>query len=220
MDKITISFDAVPFKLVNTNNDESIQVIDAKQATKLTLEAVYEHFEPVEGRSVAQFFIDWFQGYQLQGVYTKEEMLKVGTALNGVGQIVMSSDGQIQLQPPKNLGYYLTSDDIKILIRQDPFVKHIWSKATIWRNLCIILAIGAGILAAYDLYKKYHDNVSDYNDTSGNYDNGQCVICIANEREVVFLECKHFCVCTTCASELILCPLCRQPIIRKIKIFQ
>lgn len=225
----------MPFKLVSTDSDQSIRVIDAKQASGLTLEAVYEHFEPAEGGNVAQYLIDWFRGYQLRGIQTMEKMLKVGTTLTGVGQIVISSDGEIQLQPPKSCGFYLTRDNLDALIKQ------ISSKATIWRNVCIILAIGAGVLAAYALYKKRQQaaedrerieriarqrrdqnatNLDELPSNDSNDDNRQCVVCMNNERDVVLLECGHVCVCSSCVSQLNLCPMCRRSIDRIVLIYQ
>ncbi|RDD36541.1 Mitochondrial ubiquitin ligase activator of NFKB 1 [Trichoplax sp. H2] len=238
-DKLISSTDySVPFKLVSSDGDQSIRVSNTKQASGLTLEAVYEHFEPAEGGNVAQYLIDWFRGYQLRGIQTMEKMLKVGTTVTGVGQVVLSSDGEIQLQPPESNGnYYLTRDNLDTLIKQ------VTSKAKIWRNVCIILTIGAGILAVYALYKKHQRAAEereriariarqrrDQSNTTTdevpvvenpNSDESRlCVVCLTNERDVVLLQCGHVCVCSTCVSQLNLCPMCRQSIDRIVLMYQ
>jgi len=41
-----------------------------------------------------------------------------------------------------------------------------------------------------------------------------CKICFDNEINTVLLDCGHQCCCTTCATQLSDCPICRQPIAR------
>jgi hypothetical protein len=55
--------------------------------------------------------------------------------------------------------------------------------------------------------------------------NFYCVICFENFRDVVFLECKHSCVCSKCDTILIEannnnCPICQQIITRRIIMYQ
>lgn len=44
----------------------------------------------------------------------------------------------------------------------------------------------------------------------------ECVICLNAGCEVVFLPCGHVCVCSKCCTTLVICPLCRAPLISKI----
>lgn len=52
------------------------------------------------------------------------------------------------------------------------------------------------------------------------YESAECVICLANEPQIIFAPCGHFCVCEPCNTELIRtsahatrqCPMCRGPI--------
>ena len=48
-----------------------------------------------------------------------------------------------------------------------------------------------------------------------------CCICQDAEREVLLLPCKHFCLCSKCASHesLRACPICRGEIQEKIRAF-
>ncbi|KAJ1403709.1 hypothetical protein B484DRAFT_338341 [Ochromonadaceae sp. CCMP2298] len=48
-----------------------------------------------------------------------------------------------------------------------------------------------------------------------------CVICCEKEKSVVLLPCRHLCLCDTCSThdQLVICPLCREPIVHKISVF-
>ncbi|EDV28122.1 uncharacterized protein TRIADDRAFT_53391 [Trichoplax adhaerens] len=47
----------------------------------------------------------------------------------------------------------------------------------------------------------------------------ECSICMDAPANVVFLDCGHVCTCLKCAEAMTHCPICRQLIIRKIRIF-
>ena len=53
---------------------------------------------------------------------------------------------------------------------------------------------------------------------SGAEDN-ECVICLAAPKECVLIDCGHACVCEQCAGAVALCPLCRAPIQRYIRMY-
>ncbi|XP_071096759.1 E3 ubiquitin-protein ligase LRSAM1-like [Haliotis cracherodii] len=50
--------------------------------------------------------------------------------------------------------------------------------------------------------------------------NSECSICLERESQVIFLNCGHICSCVMCCGPLTLCPLCRAPIVQKIKLSQ
>ena len=52
-----------------------------------------------------------------------------------------------------------------------------------------------------------------------NEDNMKCSICLDNNKCMLFLPCKHVSCCEKCAENLDSCPLCRNPIQSKIKIY-
>jgi len=62
---------------------------------------------------------------------------------------------------------------------------------------------------------------SSEKDTSADEDDekGQCVICFENPKDTVLLECAHRCVCSVCSSLIKECPICRQPIVRVVRLF-
>lgn len=47
----------------------------------------------------------------------------------------------------------------------------------------------------------------------------ECIVCLAAQREIVFLPCKHFCSCTMCGLSVDNCVYCRTPIESVMKIF-
>ncbi|CAH8379548.1 unnamed protein product [Eruca vesicaria subsp. sativa] len=56
-----------------------------------------------------------------------------------------------------------------------------------------------------------------------NEDARDCVICLSEPRDTTLLPCRHMCMCDGCAKEVrfqrnLLCPVCRQPVERLLKI--
>uniref|UniRef100_A0A8C5RSE5 Leucine rich repeat and sterile alpha motif containing 1 n=1 Tax=Laticauda laticaudata TaxID=8630 RepID=A0A8C5RSE5_LATLA len=47
----------------------------------------------------------------------------------------------------------------------------------------------------------------------------ECVVCMELEAQVVFLNCGHVCCCQSCSEALHTCPLCRQEIVQRIRLF-
>ncbi|XP_063000661.1 E3 ubiquitin-protein ligase LRSAM1 [Elgaria multicarinata webbii] len=47
----------------------------------------------------------------------------------------------------------------------------------------------------------------------------ECVVCMEQEAQVVFLNCGHVCCCQTCSEALSTCPLCRKDIVQRIRLF-
>ena len=45
-----------------------------------------------------------------------------------------------------------------------------------------------------------------------NADEAECVICMAAEKDTVFVPCYHYYCCSTCAQHVKACPICRAPI--------
>ncbi|XP_072422474.1 LOW QUALITY PROTEIN: E3 ubiquitin-protein ligase LRSAM1 [Chiloscyllium punctatum] len=48
----------------------------------------------------------------------------------------------------------------------------------------------------------------------------ECVVCLEQESQMIFLPCGHVCCCQTCGAELSTCPLCRKDIEQKIRIYR
>ncbi|XP_069913141.1 E3 ubiquitin-protein ligase LRSAM1 isoform X1 [Oryctolagus cuniculus] len=47
----------------------------------------------------------------------------------------------------------------------------------------------------------------------------ECVVCLEREAQVVFLNCGHVCCCQQCCQPLRTCPLCRQQIAQRLRIY-
>ncbi|NWR79705.1 LRSM1 ligase, partial [Centropus unirufus] len=47
----------------------------------------------------------------------------------------------------------------------------------------------------------------------------ECVVCMEQETQMIFLPCGHVCCCQTCCERLHACPLCRQDVTQRIRIF-
>lgn len=47
----------------------------------------------------------------------------------------------------------------------------------------------------------------------------ECVICMDRRSDVVLLNCGHVCCCFTCSSSLTNCPMCRNPVVQRVRIF-
>ncbi|KAM4647455.1 E3 ubiquitin-protein ligase LRSAM1 isoform 8-T9 [Amazona ochrocephala] len=47
----------------------------------------------------------------------------------------------------------------------------------------------------------------------------ECVVCMEQETQMVFLPCGHVCCCQSCCERLLTCPLCRRDVTQRIRIF-
>jgi len=46
----------------------------------------------------------------------------------------------------------------------------------------------------------------------------ECVVCLERKCDIIFLPCGHLCSCSSCEPDLSSCPLCRAPILQRVKI--
>uniref|UniRef100_A0A8C9KFT2 E3 ubiquitin-protein ligase LRSAM1 n=1 Tax=Panthera tigris altaica TaxID=74533 RepID=A0A8C9KFT2_PANTA len=47
----------------------------------------------------------------------------------------------------------------------------------------------------------------------------ECVVCLEQEAQMIFLNCGHVCCCQQCCQPLRTCPLCRQEIVPRLRIY-
>ncbi|NXM66979.1 LRSM1 ligase, partial [Serilophus lunatus] len=47
----------------------------------------------------------------------------------------------------------------------------------------------------------------------------ECVVCMEQEPQMIFLPCGHVCCCQSCCERLHSCPLCRQDVAQRVRIF-
>lgn len=48
--------------------------------------------------------------------------------------------------------------------------------------------------------------------------NTECVVCMDKSTDVIFLNCGHVCTCKDCSIKVQECPLCREPIVQRVKL--
>jgi len=46
-----------------------------------------------------------------------------------------------------------------------------------------------------------------------------CCVCMDSELKVVFIPCRHLCVCEECSGEIDHCPICRAHIVERLNVF-
>ena len=49
---------------------------------------------------------------------------------------------------------------------------------------------------------------------------GECIICCENERDALYLPCRHNTACLRCSKSLTYCPICKVKIEDMIKIYK
>ncbi|NXF25149.1 LRSM1 ligase, partial [Rhodinocichla rosea] len=53
----------------------------------------------------------------------------------------------------------------------------------------------------------------------GDETKSECVVCMEQEPQMIFLPCGHVCCCQSCCERLPSCPLCRQDIAQRVRLF-
>ncbi|NXH11244.1 MUL1 ligase, partial [Bucco capensis] len=226
-----------PFELVPQEQGASItvRVLKPLEASELSLETVYEKFHP-SVQSFTDAIGHYLSGERPKGIQETEQMLRVGTALTGVGELVLDNS-TIKLQPPKQgLPYYLSTADFQSLLqRQEANVRF-------WKILTILLGFSSCTILFFLLRKQYRQHchrrhlrqmqeefqqaqqclLSEVNTQGRDTLKNSCVICLSNPKSCVFLECGHVCSCTECHQALPepkTCPICRQSISRVVPLY-
>ncbi|XP_074544774.1 mitochondrial ubiquitin ligase activator of nfkb 1-A [Halichoeres trimaculatus] len=230
---------SVPFMLVGSDQT-TIKVLCPLQASGDHMETTYEKFHQVKyglGDIVGQYL----SGQKIKGQLETEEMLKVGATLTGVGEVVLDTDGILNLRPPANGSLYIlsTSDFDTLRGNQE-------STAVLWKSLGITsVLVGAAVLlwVGWRYYKKLKNRWEreqerrqferlraqtppqaqrtgtgqDEEEHTGN----TCVICLTQPRNCILLNCGHVCCCYSCYQMLPhrKCPMCRQRISRVVPLY-
>lgn len=69
--------------------------------------------------------------------------------------------------------------------------------------------------------KRSNSNYLEMMQSPKNYDESMtCAICFENERDVVFIPCKHNASCLRCSKNIKQCPVCRLKITDIIRIYK
>ncbi|CAH1375065.1 mitochondrial E3 ubiquitin protein ligase 1-like [Tenebrio molitor] len=218
----------MPFAV--NNKGVQVEVADPLAADVLDMDVISDVFNPTVP-SVMDHIWGFFAGIRQRGVQSTEKMLREGTTITGIGELVYSQDANIlRLQPPSNgAPFYLTNMQVTSLIK-----KLNGSKKN-YRLLCILfgtigLVIGGLIIRKYWQYKdrlieeskrkqmldesrrKRRRQMRDQNLP----ENQICVVCKSNPIEIILLPCGHVCLCEDCSIDISTnCPVCRAPIEKK-----
>ncbi|KAK4875769.1 hypothetical protein RN001_012191 [Aquatica leii] len=215
----------MPFVLESSKY--SVEVIDPLAADVLDLDVISNVFTPTVPKVIDHIW-GFFTGFRQRGVQTTEEMLRKGSIITGVGELVANENGKsLRLQPPRDGSpFYLTNMGIVSL------AKKLDDNQRSYRLFCIIFGT-LGIVIGSLMIRKYLINKSRKSDIERKRkeleisrkerrqkargdemsDSQLCVVCKANPREVILLPCGHVCLCEDCSDEILeLCPICREVI--------
>ncbi|PKU28725.1 mitochondrial ubiquitin ligase activator of nfkb 1 [Limosa lapponica baueri] len=226
-----------PFDLVPQEDGAgvTVRVMKPLDAAELSLETVYEKFHP-SVQSFTDVIGHYISGERPKGIQETEQMLKVGTALTGVGELVLDN-ATIKLQPPKQgMPYYLSALDFDSLLQKQE------SNVRFWKILTVVFGFATCAVLFFILRKQYRHHrqrrhlrqmqdefrqaqerlTREMNAEGGETLKNACVICLSNVKSCVFLECGHVCSCKECYRALPepkKCPICRQLISRVVPLY-
>jgi Zinc finger, C3HC4 type (RING finger) len=71
-----------------------------------------------------------------------------------------------------------------------------------------------------NFYLEVIDIVVVFADVDELSDENLCKVCMAAPIDCVLLDCGHLVTCTTCGKQMSECPICRQFVVRCVKIFR
>ncbi|CAG9821958.1 unnamed protein product [Phaedon cochleariae] len=203
-----------------------IEVCDPLAADVLDMDVITDQFHPTVP-SVIDHIWSFFAGVRQRGVQSTEKMLRTGTTITGIGELVAGKDGVIKLQPPSNgAPFYLTNMQVTSLIKKlDGSKKN-------YKLLCIVFGT-IGIILAGFIIRKYLRIKRKKKETEiqkslleasrrerrrimreGDLTENQlCVVCKTNPKEIILLPCGHVCLCEDCSIDISeKCPVCRTSI--------
>ncbi|KAL7387265.1 hypothetical protein ABVT39_021040 [Epinephelus coioides] len=234
---------AVPFVLVGSN-ETAVKVLCPLQASGLYMETTHEKFHQVNygfGDIIGQYL----SGEKLKGQLETEEMLKVGATLTGIGELILDTDGTLNLRPPSNGSqYFLSITDFETLRGEQE------STSVIWKALAITFSLAGAAVLLWVGRRYYHQlkvrwereqerreferlraeaprahapvtgRESPQDGAEEPLENA-CVICLCQPRNCILLDCGHVCCCHSCYQALPQrrCPICRQNISRVVPLY-
>lgn len=221
----------MPF--VISNKHTHIEVVDPLAAEILDLDVISDVFSPTTP-TVMDHLWGFFTGVRQRGVQTVESMLRVGSVITGIGELVpVSKDSlsgrverptELRLQPPSNgAPFFLTNMELSSLVRK------LDDSRRNYRVLCIVFStigvfIGGLIVRRYLRERRARiDKLSRSRELEvGRKERRRrvrdedlpeiqlCIVCKDHPREIILLPCGHVCLCEDCSEGIKdNCPVCR-----------
>ncbi|XP_010282591.1 PREDICTED: mitochondrial ubiquitin ligase activator of NFKB 1, partial [Phaethon lepturus] len=197
----------VPFELAPAEAGTG-GIVRGLEAVELSLETVHEQFHP----SVLSFgdaIGHYISGERPKGVQETEQMLRVGTALTGVGELFLE-DAAIKLQPPKQgLPYYLSTAGFRALLQREESALRLWKMLSV---ACGFVTCAVFFFILRKQYRRHRERrrlremeeefrqarerlIRQAKAENGERPKNACVICMSDVKSCVFLECGHVCSC-------------------------
>ena len=233
--------DSVPFNLEGKDRFV-VRLVNPLDSAWIedTIEVVHERFTPAPS-NVMDNIVGYMSGDKLKGYTETEKMLRVGTKLCAIGELVFE-DNVVKLRSPAGS----SKDYIISKFTQHEIVLYIQKNAKIFKILALLFAAASAtgiyfvirrLLKRYKELKevqKMHDDLNEIRqqrttiagrlnrDRLANEGQDPCVVCLTNPRECVLLDCGHICICVDCLEALPSpreCPVCRSPIVRTVPLY-
>lgn len=219
----------------SSNKKGFVKIIDGLSADRVDMSIVRDEFTPA-AFSLSGWLGGWVAGVQLKGTNEVEEMLIDGSLLTAVGELVINSDGSMQLRSPNN-----SERTLPFILSTLPFSELLNTYETLV-SVCkwsLFFFGGVGMVLCSLMVRRWlrikygrrhareeEDILRDLRETRpSNEENDdlpdwqRCVVCLVRNREVIVLPCGHVCLCADCMvlinRQHILqrkCPMCRQRI--------
>ena len=234
--------DNIAFNLQGQSSYFSVEVVNPLESSWIedSIEIVHERFNPTT-RNAMENIVGYMSGDKLKGYTETERMLRLGTKLCAIGELVYE-EGMMKIRAP--LG--AANDYIISKLSQQEIVSSIQRKAKIWKILAIVVAAATATGVYFMVrrfrrrYKEIKENQRFYEELNvireqrtavsarlnrGGEAEGQepCVVCLTNPRECVLLECGHICICVDCLEAIPSpkeCPVCRSSVVRTVPLFR
>lgn len=202
-----------------------VQVVDGLNADRIDMSIIRDEFTPA-AFSLSGWLGGWMAGVQLKGTQEIEEMVTDGTLMTAVGELVINSDGSMQLRSPSRSGRALP-----FILSTLPYPALLNTYETLlsvckWSLVCFG---SVGAVLAYLMIRKWFklrysrrhvreeddilrdlresrrhhqqprpDGVEEDEEDRDLPDWQRCVVCLVRNREVIVLPCGHVCLCADC----------------------
>lgn len=220
------------------NKKTLIQVVEGLSADRIDMSIIRDEFTPA-AFSLSGWLGGWVAGVQLKGTKELEEMVTDGSLMTAVGELVINSDGTMQLRSPSNsdraLPFILSTLPYSVLLNTYETLVSVckWSLfffGGVGMILCSLM-IRRWLKLKYgrrhareedDILRDLRESRRSNEENEENEDLPdwqRCVVCLVRNREVIVLPCGHVCLCADCMvlinQQNVLqrkCPMCRQQI--------